>query len=156
MRSDTPHFKPFDQSLHDAHDEIGKQRVSRWLTIWDHCQVFSGDKYGVDLIAYRSGDVYAYVEVEQRNWGGQCPYDTIHVPYRKKKFFDPKVMTFLFALDVDGEWGYFCEYITILASPVKEVKNKYVAEKEYFYDVPTSAFVEFEVNAVPFWYKENQ
>lgn len=155
MRSVTPQHKPFDQSLHDLHDDAGKRRVSRWLTIWDRCEVSYGEQYGVDLIAHRDGKLYAYIEVEQRNWGGRCSFDTIHVAYRKKKFFDPKVMTFLFAIDIEGDWGYFCEFVTILASPLKKSPNKYMKDDEYFYDVPTKAFVEFEVNAVPYWYKGN-
>ena len=154
MRSVTPQHKPFDQALHDLYDKPAKDAVSRWLSIWDKCQVFPGDTYGVDLVAYRDGSLYAYIEVEQRSFNGRCRYDTIHVAKRKAKFFDKKHFTFLFAIDVDMQWGYFCEYITILASPLREVKNKYVAEKEYFYDVPTSAFVEFEINEVPYWYKE--
>ena len=41
--------------------------------------------------------------------------------------------------------GYHC---------IVEVKNKYMSEKEYFYDVPIDKFYEIEINTPPYWIKE--
>ena len=153
MRSDTPQFKPFDQSLHDIHDHATKEKVARWIRWWDNCEVREGSKYGVDLECYRGSELYSLVEVESRSFGGRCTYDTIHVPYRKVKFYRSDVLTFLFAVDFEGHWGYIAPLLSVVLSPLKEVKNKYMAEREYFYDVPIKKFYEIEINTPPYWRK---
>lgn len=154
MRSDTPHFKPFDKNLYDIHDKETKDKVARWIRWWDGCEVKEGGQYGIDLECFRNNQLYALVEVESRDFGGRCPYDTIHVPYRKTKFYTSKVPVFLFAVDFDGHFGYFATMLSIVLSPLRKVPNKYVADKEYFYDVPLDCFIEVELNAKPYWIKD--
>lgn len=145
MSSHTPHFKPFSPELYNLHDRRGKNRVATYLRKWNRYEVIEGEKYDVDLICYIRGNLVAYVEVEERNWGGRCPWDSIHVPYRKSKFTKPDAPTYLFAIDSNGEWGYYCEMTTILASPLIEVPNRYLYSREKFYDVPIDCFNEIKL-----------
>ena len=153
MRSVTPQFKPFDQNLYDIHDKATKEKVSRWITWWDSCEVREGQQFGVDLECYRGSELYALVEVESREFGGRCSYDTIHVPYRKSKFYRSDVPVFLFAVDFGGQWGYFATMLSIVLSPLKTVRNKYVEDNEHFYDVPVSTFIEVDLTQKPYWRK---
>jgi len=146
--------KPFNQELYDIHDKATKEKVARWIGWWDGCEVREGTQYGVDLECYRGAELYSLVEVESREFGGRCPYETIHVPYRKSKFYRSAIPTYLFAVDFEGNWGYFATMLSIVLSPLKEVKNKYMSEKEYFYDVPIDKFYEIEINTPPYWIKE--
>jgi len=138
-------FKQFDQSLHDAHDLIGKRRVAHWIASWG-MEVVPGTKYGIDLLVYRNGDLYAQVEVEQRDFGGRCPYETIHVAIRKHKFFQSEIKTLLFAVDMAGQWAYYTDAKRILNSPVKEIQNKFVRQQELFYDVAIDQFTEIRID----------
>ena len=154
MRSDTPHFKPFDKELYDIHDQATKEKVARWIKWWDGCEVREGSQYGVDLECYRGSELYALVEVESREFGGRCTYSTIHVPFRKSKFYTSSVHSFLFAVDFEGRFGYYCTMLSVVLSPIKKVKNKYMEDNEYFYDVPIDKFYEIEINIPPYWVKD--
>jgi hypothetical protein len=37
-------------------------------------------------------------------------------------------------------YAYYCDAQDVLESPIVEVKNKYVANNEYFFDVPVTKF----------------
>lgn len=137
-------FKPFDRNLYDQHDLIGKQRVAAWLAAWGF-EIQSGTQYGVDLEVYKFGELYAEVEVEQRDFGGRCPYQTIHVAERKRKFFDTDRKTVLFAVDMQGRWAYYTTGKRILNSPLIDLPNKY-QKGERFYDVPMSKWVEIRID----------
>jgi len=137
-------FKPFDRKLYDEHDLIGKQRVAAWLAAWGF-EIKSGTQYGVDLEVYKFGELYAEVEVEQRDFGGRCPFQTIHVAERKAKFFQTETKTVLFAVDMQGRWAYYTTGKRILSSPLIDLPNKY-QKGERFYDVPIQKWVEIRID----------
>jgi hypothetical protein len=137
-------FKPFDQALYNQHDLIGKRRVAAWLSAWGF-EIESGSQYGVDLEVYKHGELYAEVEVEQRDFGGRCPYQTIHVAGRKRKFFETDRKTVLFAVDMQGRWAYYTTGKRILNSPLIDLPNKY-QQGERFYDVPIQKWVEIRID----------
>lgn len=98
------------------------------------------DKYKVDLIIENEFMVpVGYAEVEMRSWN-ECQFSTIHVPERKKKLFENDMPTTYFAVSKDLRTAWWCKSEDILESPLVEVKNKDVANGEYFYDVPLNKF----------------
>ena len=130
--------KKFSQNLHDEFDEIGrtwtKQLFKRYgVTLQDN-----PDKYGVDLIAYRNQNKVGYVEVEVRTvWNGdKFNYDTLNIPCRKKKLLLMDLPTCLVSWSSNGDYGFICNSNVILESDIREAKNKYMLEAEYFYKVP--------------------
>jgi hypothetical protein len=58
------------------------------------------------------------------------------VPGRKKKLFDNDMPTTYFVVSKSLKNMWYCKAADILDSPLVEIKNKEVAEGEYFYDVP--------------------
>ena len=137
-------FKPFDKTLYELHDLIGKQRVAAWLAAWGY-EIQSGSQYGVDLEVYQHGELICEVEVEQRDFGGRCPYQTIHVAERKRKFFEVGRKTALFAVDMGGKWAYYTSWKKILNSPLIELPNKY-QKGERFYDVALPLWKEIRID----------
>lgn len=133
--------KKFDQKLHDRFDPPARKLVSDWIKMKWGCKAEGGGTYGVDLVIKRDDKPVAYAEVEVRQWGMRyCPYPTIHVASRKKKLLDNRLPTLFFAVADDMEHGYWCKSAEIMRAPLVEVKNRYVGENEYFYDVPVEMF----------------
>lgn len=128
--------KPFNKAVHDACDPIARDAVIAMIRAkwgWD-AKPF--DKYKVDLIVENEFMVpIFYAEVEMRDWE-DCPFNTIHVPGRKKKLFDNDMPTTYFVVSKSLKSMWYCKAKDILNSPLVEIKNKAVKEGEYFYDVP--------------------
>lgn len=82
-----------------------------------------------------------YAEIEQRDWQS-CPYQTVHVPSRKKKLVNNDLPTIYFVVSKDLKTAIWCKGEDIVASPLREVPNKAVKSGEYFYDVPLDCFKE--------------
>ena len=79
--------KPFEQELHDLYDAPAKKAVAAFIE--KKCGVTvepNPDQYGVDLLVIKDDEVVGTIEVEVRQWH-PCPYPTIHIPERKRKFF---------------------------------------------------------------------
>jgi hypothetical protein len=132
----TPQSKPFSRSLHDENDGPAQDAVWRFLFSTWGLDVEEGDTYGVDLVCYRGKEKTGYVEVERRhNWKERFPFDTLHIPYRKKKFFDLDKPTVLFAVKADLTEAFWVDNNTILQCPVERKDNKYM-KGEYFFCVP--------------------
>ena len=115
--------------------------MSEWIDMKWGCKVESGSTYGVDLIIKRDDKPVAYAEVEVRQWGMRfCPFPTIHVASRKKKLLQNELPTLFFAVADDMEHGYWIKSSNIMNAPLVEIKNRYVGNDEYFYDVPVELF----------------
>jgi hypothetical protein len=95
------------------------------------------DPYGVDLIAYDDGEKVGYVEVEVRaSWRTEVfPFDSIHVPERKKKLLVNDLHTVLVSVNCFGTRAYICDYRVVLGSPLMESSNMYINKGERFYKV---------------------
>ena len=95
------------------------------------------DKYGVDLIAYDDGNKIGYVEVEVRvSWKSDIfPFDSLHVPERKKKLLENDLHTVLVSVNCYGTRAFICDYRTVLASPLLESPSMYISKGERFYKV---------------------
>ena len=131
-------YKQFDQQLHDENDPPARKAVSDFITRAWGLGAEEGGKYDVDLFVIDSTKMYkGAVEIERRhNWLDKFPFKTVHVPYRKAKFFG-FFPTILFVLRSDMKQGMWAHGSVIVESPVVRVDNKYVND-EPFFDVPLS------------------
>ena len=129
--------KLFDQKLHDQYDQFGRNRVIMFYSQHGIELQENPDKYGVDLIAYDDGNKIGYVEVEVRvSWKSDTfPFDSLHVPERKKKLLENDLHTVLVSVNCYGTRAFICDYRTVLASPLLESPNMYISKGERFYKV---------------------
>ena len=136
--------KPFSEGNHAANDKPGKKVVIAFLKSVGINAIENPDDYGVDLLA-------AGYEVERRTIKStKWPYPTVHVPYRKDKFFENIIF---YAVNVHHEINddiydtvMLCSSEIVIKYPVVEVPNKSVPKDEYFFDVP------FKEWFIPEWY----
>lgn len=132
----TTQSKPFSRELHDENDQPAKDAVWRFLFNAWGLDVEEGDQYGVDLVCARNGETVGFVEVERRhNWQNKFPFETLHIPFRKKKFFTLSKPTILFSVKADLTEALWVDNNTILQCPVERKDNKYM-KGEYFFVVP--------------------
>ena len=136
LSSASAETKPFSRELHDENDGPAKDAVWRFMfSVWS-LDVEEGDKYGVDLVCHRGGEKVGYAEVERRhNWKDKFPFPTLHIPFRKKKFFELDKPTILFSVKADLTEALWVDNNTILQCPVERKDNKYM-KNEYFFCVP--------------------
>ena len=133
--------KQYDQKLSDENDYRSRDIVKRYMMQKWKVVAYDFLEYEVDLIVKRNQSWVAFVEVEVRFWANElCPFPTIHIAKRKEKFFQQKLPVVFFAVTKSLHYGYWCKADAVLTSPVVEIKNKYVANNEYFYDVPINKF----------------
>lgn len=130
-------MKRFDQNLYEQYDQFGRNRVVMYYAKQGIELKDNPDKYGVDLIAYDDGEKIGYVEVEVRaSWkSDQFPFDSLHVPERKKKLLTNDLHTVLVSVNCYGTRAFICDYRIVLASPLLESPNMYISKGERFYKV---------------------
>ena len=136
--------KLFEQELHDLYDAPAKEAVAAFIE--KQCGVTvqpNPDKYGVDLLVLKDDKLIGTIEVEVRQWH-PCPYPTIHVPERKRKFFSENSL--FFALTKTMTHAYWIQMKDIDQYPVKEISNYKVREGELFFDIPTDKFRYVDLN----------
>ena len=133
-------YKPFSQDLHDVYDAPARQAVSTWMQMKKGYEVRENpNRYGVDLICFRSGSPVGLFEVEVRQ-AGFDRHQTIHVGQRKDKLFQEGLPTLFFAVTQDLSRAYWVKADLIANCPLIEVHNKYVTKGEMFYDCPIQMF----------------
>ena len=140
--------KRFDKTLHDQYDNAGREVVKNYFSSKLNITAKDNpDLYGVDLLLYRDNELIGYAEVEVRNnWKTNAfPYDTLNVPYRKKKLLDNDLPTFFFSVNSIKTRMFCCKAENVLGCEVKENPNKYVKSDEYFYKVPVSILKTIEL-----------
>ena len=130
--------KQFNTELHEHYDEIGRLRAYKlFKQLYGIELIDNPDEYAVDLIAIKNNKIVGYVEVEVREaWDGVFLYDTLNIPSRKKKLLTNNLPTALVAFNKQGTFCFICKDTVVLASPLIEVKNKYIPNGEFFYKVP--------------------
>ena len=131
-------IKKFDQALHDKYDPPARAAVAAWVKMkWGYDSKDNPDIYGTDLILGKNGIRVGFAEVEVRQWNPYCPFDTIHVPVRKKHMLEvPK--TLFFALTQDMIHAYWIDGKVALEFPFWEMKDD--TKHELYYDVPKNLF----------------
>ena len=133
-------YKPFNQLLHDAFDAPARKAVSGWVKMkWGLEARDNPNKFGVDLICFRSNAPVGALEVEVRQEGFDR-HRTIHIAQRKDKLFQEGLPTLFFALAQDLSYAYWVKASLIKDCPLIEVKNFYVPNGELFYDCPITMF----------------
>ena len=132
--------KQFNAELHDHFDEVGRLRAYKlFKRNYGIELVDNPDEYAVDLIAIKNNKIVGYVEVEVREaWDGLFLHDTLNIPSRKKKLLTNNLPTVLLAFNKQGTFCFICKDQTVLASPLVEIPNKYMATGEFFYQVPVN------------------
>lgn len=130
--------KPFSKSLHDANDEIAKEKgISFLQNLSNKTVIENPDRYGIDLLMLGcKGSVIGSADVEiKHTWRGErFSFKTIHLPYRKKKFV--KENSFFLIFNKDLSYVAILTDKDILNSDVKKLKNKYSKSgEELFFDI---------------------
>jgi hypothetical protein len=135
-------LKPFSKSLHRNNDPKSRQVVKAYLKRNDIVVEDNPNRYGVDLI---SPDGTLQIEIEHRLvWTtDEFPFDDINVPERKAKFFVQDSVAYVILSKTYSHIGFIpgramMKYI--VDENLRENRNKYVREGEYFYKVPKDAF----------------
>ena len=140
VSGDMSAYKPFNQYLHDVYDAPARKAVASWCNMkWGFDCRDNPNKYGVDLIAFRSDVPVGALEVEVRQEGFD-QHGSIHIGQRKDKLFLNNLPTLFFALTQDLSHAYWVKADLIKGCPLIEVKNFYVPNGELFYDCPISMF----------------
>jgi hypothetical protein len=142
--------KRFNKKLWKENDKKGKEFATSMLKkiYGNNIKIVEGIEYGVDLKLFNEDNILIKTaEVEVRhNWSNDSkfPFDTLNIPYRKKKFFTNNI----------------CEYVSInrlftrcllikekdiLNSPIEENKNKYVKSGEKFFKIDISKCKEYTI-----------
>ena len=130
--------KQFSQEQYDQDDAAAKKAVCGYLfKRWKYIPLVNKDLYGIDIICYKNGKIAGYVEVERRHsWRGEFTYPTIHVPGRKRKFFENQETTnLIFSVRSDLKKAFWIDGREVLNSPVVFLDNK-ECDNEDFFDVP--------------------
>jgi hypothetical protein len=129
--------KKFDPKLHEQADEPAKTVTKFYVGRFGYDAEDNPNIYGVDLIV---PDV-CYIEVERRfMWkeGDKFPFWNLHIPHRKRKFFNLDMPTLVFT------WNYALTHFirlhedVIKNSPVIEKATEAMPEGEHFYEVNLS------------------
>tara|TARA_E500000318_G_C3535276_1_gene202284 strand:+ start:710 stop:1156 length:447 start_codon:yes stop_codon:yes gene_type:complete len=127
--------KQFDQPLFEKHDAAARAATSAFIRDqgWEVRE--NPDIYAQDLIATK-GDAELLIECEVKVvWdGGAFPFDTVQLPERKRKFFTPNTIFFVWNKDLSDAVYFSARDIQGL-KPVL-VPNKYIKSGEYFFQVP--------------------
>lgn len=139
--------KPFSKTLHARNDPksravVKKFFAERGVTLVDH-----PNQYDIDLV---TEDGKLRVEVEHRiNWDTpDFPYAEVNVPERKAKFFEGGNTHYVILSKDYKRLGFIsAAKIQTFIKPecLKESRNRFVKDSEYFYKVPQTEFEFFDV-----------
>ena len=127
-------YKKFDKNLHAKFDKAGRGAVKKWLTQQGYEVEDNENRYVVDLIIKRNGDIVGYAEVEVREvWKGEkFPYEDLNIPYRKRKLFQNDLKTLFFSVNCDLTHMLWCDAKTILNCRTQILSNKYARNETFF------------------------
>lgn len=129
----------FSQELKDKYDKMGKDGVQRYYAERNLTAIPNPiSEFIIDMHVYDDDDkLVAYAEAEVRpGWTSRrFPWDTVHVPFRKKKYFNEDVPSFYFAFNHDASIACVIDKTDILKSNFGLSDNKY-QNKELFFKVP--------------------
>jgi hypothetical protein len=137
-----PAKKPFDPALFAETDRIARNAVMEYIGASGIFVQDNPDIYGPDLIVYKGfkPDFYAEVEIKKvwKKDQDEFPWSTVQLPARKLKFMSLGAPCEFFILREDLKMAIILPDYIVAASPVSEVKNKYVPDGEMFVTVDVS------------------
>ncbi len=128
--------KFFDKGLYAKYDQVARKYAK--AAISDDFEVTDNPKkMGVDLIVSKNSVPTFNVECEiKKALDKPFEYGTLQLPERKGKFCTLDLPTLFMLFSSNGS-KYFCTWDKfVMASPLAEVHNKYMACREYFYQIP--------------------
>jgi len=130
-------MKAFDRDLFDKYDEPAREATRSFITSKGWAVKDHSDIYSHDLLATKDGDTLL-VECEVKvGWRRDpFPFDTVQLPARKRKFFHPNAVFFIWRCDLGNAIYFWARDIDHLGTV--HVPNKYMASKEEFFQVPLS------------------
>lgn len=138
--------KKFSQKLHTENDLPARRAFIRKInedSLMYHARE-SSDKYAIDIEIYNkyTDKFYCYVELEARpSWAADrdFEYKTVHIPYRKKKFFQHDKIVKYVVMNNDFTGCLMVDSADIVTSNVIYIDTKYTIN-EKFYDVNLEKF----------------
>ena len=124
--------RQFNKEAYDECDGKAREAISDFLKNLGFTVEKNEEDYKVDIKALRPEGH----ELEVRTvWeGDKFPFDSIHIPYRKKKVIDSNRYVFFWVLRKDYKKAYVVDGRDVQDTEVKNVKANGIWEK--FYDVP--------------------
>ena len=139
--------KPFSKSQYDQ-DDRAKYQVIQWLRKKGYEAQVNPERYGIDVLAEKDGQLLQ-IEVEvKHNWKGpEFQYDTLHYSGRKKKFLGQPDNTFFITLNHELTHGL------LVSGPVLEaaktiIKDTIYTRNEEFIEVQVSECKLVEIPAL--------
>lgn len=138
-------MKPFNKELFEKYDEVARKATKEFLSKKGWEAEDHPDIYAHDLLATKDGFILL-VECEVKAlWkSGGFPFPSVQLPARKRKFFHPNAVFFIWREDLGDAVYFWARDIDNLETVV--VPNKYMASDEHFYQVPVD-LVKFVSNA---------
>ena len=135
--------KRFDPALYAENDALARNFVKNLLKGTEFQVVDNPKVRGVDLLVYKDSEHVCNIECEVKKvWiGKDFKYDTIQIPSRKEKYAILDKPTIFVMLNSDQSSHLAITSKQLLASPKKEVPNKFVYAGEMFYQVPKDKVV---------------
>lgn len=133
-------IKPFDQQLFDANDKPARDVVK--ATFAGYYGIICNDNpdtYGPDLVGHRGSVFESWVEVEVRHsWKGhRFPFDKVHFPMRKAKFFSYRPIIFVI-LNSEMTHLLWFKGEDLECGGVERKKNTRLTTDESFIEIPLS------------------
>jgi hypothetical protein len=167
QRNMTGVLKEFDRTSHGKNDTLGKDALITYLkrTIPEYTHIENPDEYGIDVLSInKSGEVIACWEVERRekNWVGDVtfPFRDINCLERKDHQWN-KAPTFTKHINYPLHTDYSVYYVqmndlctriavidgdVVLKYPLKEWRNRFVANGEYVRQVPITEVHQYKIS----------
>lgn len=143
----------------NKHDPFGKMVAKDFLEYFGY-EITEYDKehpYDIDFLIEKPGEEEVFVEIEHADrWndpngltgytGSKFPYNTAHVPERKRKYFEKRKRSAFIGVDHKGEYLFIVGRLDILNSKV--VRKIVDGNPEDFFDVPVKKIQIWKTNKV--------
>ena len=125
--------KPFELGEYLKHDRQAKSAVREYLDGLGHYTTISED-YSADIKSYRP--VLHEVEVKVGWTDGDFPFDTVHIPERKRKLLKRGEKIMFWILRADMEMAMLVDGAELKSWMLEEVCNSKMESGERFFAVP--------------------
>ena len=137
-------MKPFSKELFGRYDLAARIVMRLWLEDRGYSVKDNPDKYGVDLIAIKEGQV-TWVEVEVKDaWADEFKFKTLHLPFRKLKFATKDTVFVIFRRDFN--YAFMFKGDVLADCEVVKKKTKFTKGDDEFFEIPLSKVHKYYTN----------
>jgi len=137
-------MKPFSKELFGRYDLAARTVMRIWLEERGYSVKDNPDKYGVDLIAIKNGEV-TWVEVEvKESWKDEFQFETLHLPFRKIKFATKDSVFVIFRSDFN--YAFMFKGDVLEDCEVVKKKTKFTKGEDEFFEIPLSKVHKYYTN----------